>query len=199
MSIQVNNNASIDWSSLLNKLDAASKAAGAQGAGGVTAGQSVTVTANVDGVQKTITFPVPDDLALPDQVDQAGIDSLCAKLAGDKSLGLTEADVKAVHQALTDALGAAAPNITQGSKSVMFDLYKLMSLLVEIGQKQRDATREIRTAQSQQVQKSIQDQADIQKQAALTGMISGLACCAIQVGISLRVMVPGGMIPLAFT
>ena len=137
MSIQpTTNNTSIDWSSLLNKLDAASKAVGAQGAGGVTAGSNVTITANVDGVQKTITFPVPDDLALPDQVDQAGIDSLCAKLAGDKSLGLTEADVKAVHQALTDALGAAAPNITQGSKSVMFDLYKLMALLVEVGQKQ---------------------------------------------------------------
>lgn len=185
MSIQVNNSASIDWSSLLNKLDAASKTVETQAAGGVTAGSNVTITANVDGVRKTVTFPVPDDLALPDQVDQAGIDSLCAKLAGDKSLGLTEADVKAVHQALTDALAAAAPSITPDSKSVMFDLYKLMALLVEVGQKQRDAAREMRTAQSQQVQKSIQDQADIQKQAALTGMIGGLVCCAIQVGFTI--------------
>ena len=112
MSIQVNNNASIDWSSLLNKLDAASKAASAQGAGGVTAGSNVTITATVDGVQKTVTFPVPDDLDLPAQVDQAGIDSLCAKLAGDQSLGLTESDVKAVHSALTRTLSAAAPSLT---------------------------------------------------------------------------------------
>ena len=193
MSIQpTTNNASLDWSSLLSKLDAATKAAGAQGTTGVTAGQNVTITATVDGVEKAITFPIPDDLALPDQVDQAGIDSLCAKLAGDKSLGLTEADVKAVHQALTNALAAAAPNITQGSKSVMFDLYKLMALLVEVGQKQRDASREIRTSQSQLVQKSIQDQADIQKQAALTGMISGLACCAIQVGFTIGSIVSQG-------
>ena len=193
MSIQpTTNNASLDWSSLLSKLDAATKAAGAQGTTGVTAGQNVTITATVDGVEKAITFPIPDDLDLPDQVDQAGIDSLCAKLAGDKSLGLTEADVKAVHQALTNALAAAAPNITQGSKSVMFDLYKLMALLVEVGQKQRDAARELRSAQNEQIQKSIQDQADQQKTAALTGMIAGAICCAVQVGFSIHALAKQG-------
>ena len=197
MSIQVNNNASIDWSSLLNKLDAASKAASAQGAGGVTAGSNVTITATVDGVQKTVTFPVPDDLDLPAQVDQAGIDSLCAKLAGDQSLGLTESDVKAVHSALTRTLSAAAPSLTAtastgGSKSVMFDLYKLMALLVEVGQKQRDSARELRTAQNAQIQKSIQDTADLQKAAALTGMIAGAICCAIQVIVSVGMLAKQG-------
>ena len=99
MSIQpTTNNASLDWSSLLSKLDAATKAAGAQGASGVTAGQNVTITATVDGVEHAVTFPIPDDLDLPATVDQAAIDSLCAKLAGDTSLGLSEADVKAVHK-----------------------------------------------------------------------------------------------------
>ena len=186
MSIQATtNNPSIDWSTLLGKLDAATKAAGAQGASGVTAGQNVTITATVDGAQRAVTFPVPDDLPLPATVDQAAIDSLCAKLAGDTSLGLTEADIKAVHKALSGALSAIAPSITQGSKNVMFDLYKLMALLVEVGQKQRDATREIRSAQSQLVQKSIQDQADNQRQAALTGMILGAITCGIQVAVSI--------------
>ena len=189
MSIQAtNNNASIDWSTLLGKLDAATKAAGAQGASGVTAGQNVTITATVDGVERAVTFPVPDDLDLPAAVDQAAIDSLCAKLAGDKSLGLTEADVKAVHKALTDALAAAAPGFVAGSKNVMFDLYKLMALLVEVGQKQRDAARELRTAQNLQVQKSIQDQANQQRYAAITGMITGALCCALQVGFSLHAL-----------
>ena len=194
MSIQAtNNNASIDWSTLLGKLDAATKAAGAQGASGVAAGQNVTITATVDGVERAVTFPVPDDLDLPAAVDQAAIDSLCAKLAGDKSLGLTEADVKAVHKALTDALAAAAPSLQAtlakgGSSAVLFDLYKLMALLVEVGQKQRDAAREMRTAQNLQVQKSIQDQADQQRYAAITGMITGAICCALQVGFSLRAL-----------
>ena len=186
MSIQAtNNNARIDWSSLLNKLDAASKAVETQGAGGVTAGSSVTITANVDGVEKAITFPVPDDLDLPAAVDQAGIDSLCAKLAGNQSLGLTEADVKAVHEALSQALSAAAPSLSEtastGSKSVMFDLYKLMALLVEVAQKQRDAMREMRLAENLSVQKAILDQASAQREAAVTGMIAGAICCAMQV------------------
>ena len=190
MSIQVNTNASIDWSTLLGKLDAAVKAAGAQGASGVTAGQNVTITATVDGVEKAITFPIPDDLDLPAAVDQAAIDSLCAKLAGDKSLNLSEADVKAVHKVLSDTLAAAAPSLGAtlakgGSSAVMFDLYKLMALLVEVGQKQRDAAREMRSAQSLQAQKSIQDQADQQRYAAITGMIGGAICCAVQVGFSL--------------
>jgi hypothetical protein len=195
MSIQAtNNNARIDWSSLLNKLDAASKAVETQGAGGVTAGSSVTITANVDGVEKAITFPVPDDLDLPAAVDQAGIDSLCAKLAGNQSLGLTEADVKAVHDALSAALAAATPSLSAstGSKSVMFDLYKLMALLVEVGQKQRDAAREMREAESAQIQKAIQNQADQQKAAALTGMIAGAICCAIQVAVSVGMLAKQG-------
>ncbi len=50
-----------------------------QGASGVTAGQNVTITATVDGVERAVTFPVPDDLDLPAAVDQAAIDSLCAQ------------------------------------------------------------------------------------------------------------------------
>ena len=123
MSIQAtNNNARIDWSSLLNKLDAASKAVETQGAGGVTAGSSVTITATVDGVEKAITFPVPDDLDLPAAVDQAGIDSLCAKLAGNQSLGLTEADVAGMYDytkvIMTEASvnGEQPPTIIRGDK-----------------------------------------------------------------------------------
>ena len=191
MSVQATtNNASIDWSTLLGKLDAATKSAETQITGGVTNGQNVTITTRTDGVEKTVTFPIPDDLDLPATVDQAAIDTLCAKLAGDSSLGLSEADIKAVHLALSQTLAAAAPSLSAtaakgGSKAVMFDLYKLMALMVEIGQKQRDATRELRNAQSQQIQKSIQDQASEQRSAALAGMIGSIVCCAVQVGFSL--------------
>ncbi len=190
MSMQVNNNVNIDWSTLLGKLDAATKAAETQIAGGVVNGQNITVTTQINGTDRAITLPIPDDLDLPGQVDQAAIDALCAKLAGDTSLGLSEEDVKAVHALLSETLAAAAPGLSAAaakgaSKTVMFDLYKLMALLVEIGQKQRDATRELRSAQSQQIQKSIQDQASQQRTAALAGMIGSLICCAVQVGFSL--------------
>ena len=185
MSISVNNNtSSVNWEALLNKLNEATQAAGAQGASGVTAGSNVTVSAKVDGAERTVTFPIPDDLELPEVVDQSAIDALCAKLAGDKSLGLSDADVKAVHAALSEALTAVSSSITPNSKSVMFDLYKLMALLVEVGQKQRDAARELRASQSQQIQTSIQNQVDMQKAAAITGMIGGAVCCIVQVIVS---------------
>ena len=193
MSIQVNNNATVDWSTLLGKLDAATKSAGAQGAGGIAPGQNITITTGEPGATRQISFPIPDDLELPAEVDQAAIDSLCAKLAGDQSLGLTEADIKAVHEALSEALAAASAPLAAsiqagGSRQVFFDLYKLMALLVEVGQKQRDAAREMRSQQNQAIQTSILNQAEQQKAAALTGMIAGAICCAAQVvatGVSL--------------
>ena len=60
--------------------------------------------------------------------------------------------------------------------SVMFDLYKLMALLVEVAQSQRDAARDLRTAQSAQIQNSIQSQAETQRNAALVGLIVGVVC-----------------------
>ena len=186
MSIQINTNTNtINWDTLLSKLDAASKATETQGAAGVTSGRNVTITTMVDGVEKNITFPVPDDLELPEEVDQAGIDSLCAKLAGDDTLSLSDEDIQIVHDKLTEALNATANSVSntlsKSSSQVLFDLYKLMALLVEVGQKQRDASREMRTAENQLVQKSILDQASQQKMAALTGMIAGTLCCAVQV------------------
>ena len=197
MSIQVNPNANtINWDSLLSKLDAATKAAEAQAAGGVTAGQNITITTQVGGVEQSVTFPIPDDLDLPGEVDQAGIDSLCAKLASDPAYGLSEEEVKIIHEKLSEALAAAASSVSntlaKGSTQVLFDLYKLMALLVEVGQKQRDASREMRTAQNQQVQKSILDQAEQQKSAAITGMWAGAICCFVQVVASIGMSISQG-------
>ena len=187
MSMQVNTNVNtINWDTLLRKLDAATKSAETQGAGGVTAGQNITITATVNGIEEAITFPVPDDLELPKEVDQAGIDSLCEKLAGDSSFGLSAEEVQAVHDKLTEALAATTSSVSKAnsngsSTKVLFDIYQLMALLVEVAQKQRNASREMRTAENMQIQKSILDQANQQKTAALTGMIAGAICCAAQV------------------
>ena len=72
-----------------------------------------------------------------------------------------------------------------GSQSVMFDIYALMALLVECGQKMRDAARDVRQAENVQVQHSIQTQADMQRTAALTGLVCSVAVCAIQVGMQI--------------
>ena len=185
MSIQVNGNAgAVNWDALLSKLGEVTKTEGADGVAGTT---NVTITTNVDGVETPVTIRIPDDLDIPAAVDQAAIDSLCEKLAANSGLNLTEEQIKQFHDALsavlTETLDAMPKGDAQGAaKRAMFDLYKMMALLVEVAQKQRDATREMRLAENLAIQKSILNQADAQRQAAVTGMIAGAICCALQIG-----------------
>jgi len=182
MSIQVNGNAAaINWESLLQQIGDLSKTAET----GEKPALTFTTTA-ADGSARTVTVQIPDDLEFPATVDQNAIDSLCAKLAADTELGVDAAQIERLRGGLTSALEASGvPESVASlsrSKSVMFDLYKLMALLVEVAQKQRDATRELRAAESQQIQTSIQAQAEKQHNAAVTSMIASGLCCLVQVG-----------------
>ena len=183
MSLQVNGNAgAVNWDALLGKLGEVTKTEGADGVAGST---NVTITQTVDGVETPVTIRIPDDLDIPETVDQAAIDSLCQKLAADTSLNLTEEQIKLFHDTLSETLTktlAAMPKDSAQSniRRAMFDLYKMMALLVEVAQKQRDATREMRLSENLAIQKSILDQAAAQRSAAVTGMIAGAICCALQ-------------------
>ena len=89
MSIQVNNNSGIlpaDWLSLLEK-------AGITATQGTGDKPALTFTTVVDGTERKITVNVPDDLEIPETVDQAAIEALCAKLAADPDLAI---DPKAI-------------------------------------------------------------------------------------------------------
>ena len=181
MSININPNTNaVNWESLLNAIDGATKTEGAQG---VADTRSVTFTTTVDGVETPVTVRIPDDLELPATVDPAAIDSLCDKLVNDSGLNFTEEQIKQIHDTLSSTLEklSGAVNTDPTVKTVMFDLYKLMALLVEVAQKQRDAMREMRLAENLAVQKSILNQASAQRDAAITGMIAGAICCTMQV------------------
>ena len=181
MSININPNVNaVSWETLLNAIGDAAKTEGTQG---VADTRSVTFTTTVDGVETPVTVKIPDDLELPATVDPAAIDSLCEKLVKDTGLNFTEEQIKQIHDTLSSTLEklSGAVNTDPTVKTVMFDLYKLMALLVEVAQKQRDAMREMRLAENLSVQKAILDQASAQREAAVTGMIAGAICCAMQV------------------
>ena len=185
MSVQFDPNASmVNWGTLLNKL---SDAAGADAVKFSEVDRSLTFTSTVDGTATQITVRIPDDLDLPGEVDEAAIASLVEKLSDD-SLGLTDEQVQAFKEQITKLykdMSTALSNVQSTSTGkVMFDLYKLMALLVEIGQVQRDSARELRTAQSAQIQNSIQAQADTQRAAAMVGLIVGVVCGAISAIVS---------------
>jgi len=187
MSVQVNTGANaVNWAALLGKIGEVSQTESAEGVAGAT---SVTITTNVNGVETPVTINIPNDLELPGTVDQAAIDSLCDKLAADTGLNIPKEQIAEFRKMLSSTLEqvmSAAPT-DEGAKSLkgaMFDLYQLMALLVEVAQKQRDASREMRQAENQAIQKSILNQAEAQRTAALTGMIGGAICCALQVGFT---------------
>ena len=185
MSIQVNTGANaVNWETLLSKIGDVQKTTDVEGR------EQFTVTMKVGDETKTYSFGIPDDLEAPKNIDQTAIDTLCAKLQADKqTFNLSDEDIEALNKALTRVLsGAGSGEPAKGKMSVMFDIYQMMALLVEIAQKERNAAREQRQSENMTIQSSILAQAGQQRLAAVTSMIASVACCAIQVGFSLRVM-----------
>ena len=188
MSIQVNTN-SVDatkmWETILSSVGDVQKTTTAEGK------DSLTVTIGEGESVRTVTM-VPADLELPATADPAALDSLVAKLNG-AGFNMTDAEIAAFKEAATQVYSAATQALSEvkaNSKgNMMFDLYALMKLMVEVAQKQRDSQREMRNAENQLVQKAIQNQADQQRDAAWLGLVVGVTCGLISAGISFGMMV----------
>ena len=190
MSIQVNTGANaVNWEALLGKLGEVEKSTGVDGK------EVFTITTNVDGETRTATISLPE-LDLPEVMDESTFEELVSKLEAT-GLGFTPEQVAEMKDSITQAYNAAAGalnDVKASSKgSVLFDLYALMALMIEVAQSQRDAARDMRTAQSQAIQKSIQDQADMQREAARVGMIVGIVCGAASALVSLGMMAAQGV------
>lgn len=186
MEVNFNVNTAAPGSVPFPPSDSVEGAGRAARADGTAASVRLTAAALDAASAASVRAAVPDDLERPAEVDATAVSSLCAKLASDDGLGLTDAEqreiVQDVSEQVADAIAEA--DASTGSTQVMFDLYKLMALLVEVAQEQRDAARELRSAASAQVQNAVLAQAEQQRSAALTGMIAGSICCVIQVGFS---------------
>ena len=174
MSIEINTSAgAVNWESLLSSLGEVQKTDSVNGR------QNFTITSKVDGAEKTVTVSVPDDLEIPETVDQSTLEGLVDKLK-ETGLGFTDEQVAQMKDAIAKIYNGstdAAIEVASNSKGrVLFDIYALMSLMIEVAQSQRDAAREMRTAENLSIQKAIQNQADEQRSAAMVGMIVGITC-----------------------
>ena len=78
MSIQISNAAAqnVNWESILSSLGSVEKA------DKVDSKQNFTITTTVDGQTRTMTVSVPDDLEIPETVDQGTLEGLIDKLKG---------------------------------------------------------------------------------------------------------------------
>lgn len=166
-----------------DSIDGASRAGRVDG---TTDSVRLTAAASAAAHVASVRGAIPDDLERPADVDAAAINSLCAKLESGDGLKLTDAEQQKIVQDVSKQVADATAglDVSTGSTKVMFDLYKLMALLVDVAQKQRNAARDLRSAANMQIQNAVLAQAQQQRSAALTGMIAGAICCAIQVGFS---------------
>ena len=194
MSIQVNtgNAKSVNWEQILSSIGDVQKANSVDGK------ETFTIRVKEGGVPSSLTVKIPDDLELPDTVDSTSLQSLVDKLSAS-GVKFSDAQIVQIKDAIVKAYGAMAgaangiaPGSTAKTNNAMFNLYALLALMIDVAQSQRDAQREIRTAENLNVQKAIQDQADSQRDAANLGMWLGIGCGVASAAASIGVMIAQG-------
>ena len=189
-----NNPNQLSWLAVLNEVNGTTNASEAQQVS--TSNRSVTFTSDMFGESISVTLNIPDDLDLPAEVTPDAINDLLAKLVDSKAISnygefmIVQDSIQKVYSQMAAALADTHSNSTG---QVLFDLYQLMALLVEVAQSQRDAARDLRSTENQQIQNSIQAQADEQRAAALTGLIVGVTCGALSAIFSMAMMVGQGI------
>lgn len=191
MSIEINTNVKgVNWETLLSSLGDVEKTDSVGGH------QNFTITSHVDGAEKTVTVSVPQDLEIPESIDQGTLEGLVDRLR-DTGLGFTDEQVNQMKASLANLYAgsteAASTVSSRSSGQVLFDIYALLALMIDVAQSQRDAAREMRTAENLAIQNSIQNQADDQRSAAMVGMIVGLTCGLASAAVSVGTMVRQGI------
>ena len=184
--------ASVDWAALLKDVTDAVKTDGTtlEKPLAVLDGDNVVITVrdNATGEVRTTTLGVPELDGVKDDADVAAfLDSVDAKI--DEMI----ADLKDVARELERAAGAPAPQAGEdgdlgginsaGVQKTLFDIYELIQLFQKLGQSQRDAARRIRHSELDLQAKSIQNQAEHQRNAAVFGAIVSAVMCVVQVAM----------------
>ena len=183
----------VSWESLLNKINELSGTDSTEKLSDTN--RAVTFSTEVNGNVTTVTVNIPTDLALPSDVTPEAIETLMEKLGGE-GFNLTDEQLSAIKSEITKVYGqmakALSTTLATSTGSVMFDLYQLMALLVEVAQSQRNSTRDLRNTQNQQIQNSIQAQADAQRNAAIVGLVVGVTCGVLSAAMSAGMLVGQG-------
>ena len=192
----VGNNINIDWSILLNNISGTQQTGGTEG----TQGTQNLVLSEKDK-EILLNMLSSPELEGPDGSNDpaAKLESLLSKLQDGKTFDFTPEQLKTYTDTVKTLLNkvntlvqslqasAAEESSTPGktdSAKVFFDIYSMMALIAECAQEMKNAQREQRQAENQAIVTSIQNQADAQRTAALTGLIAGTIICAIQLGAS---------------
>ena len=164
MSVTFNPNA--NWNSLVGEAmqgTALARAGDAKAVQGADGNLTVTFT-GANGLSQTVTIAPPALDEATGTLTEAGLADLRAKLDGA---------FDALKAALGRATALAASGTTPAtdSQKMLFDIYALMQLMLEIAQKERASARAQRQADLSRMVSDIACQAEQQRTAARTGLI----------------------------
>jgi hypothetical protein len=188
------NSNAIDWKVLLNSIESGQGVSETQGKP-----QDVNLVMSESDKDILLNMLTTPDIDVPEGMETTPADKLSAligKLQDGKTFNFTEEQTKTFINTLTAlqqkvaSLNASGTQGTQNAPAALsssstskalFDIYKMLALLIECAQDMKNAQREQRQAENSAQLTAIQNQADMQRTAALTGLIAGSICCAIQV------------------
>ncbi len=164
MSVTFNPNA--NWNSLVSEAMQGTPLAGvgdAKAVQGADGNLTISVT-GANGLSQTVTIAPPALDEATGTLTEEGLADLRAKLDG-----AFDALKAAVARATTLAASDTAP--ATDSQKMLFDIYALMQLMLEIAQKERESARTQRQADLSREVADIKCQAEQQRTAARNGLI----------------------------
>ena len=190
------NSNTIDWKVLLNSIESGQGVSETQGQN-----QKVNLVLSEGDKDILLNLLTTPDIDAPGGMETTPADklaSLIGKLQDGKTFNFTEAQTKTFVDTLstlqqkvaalnasgtqgTQKTDAASTPLSSNTSKILFDIYKMLALLIECAQDMKNAQREQRQSENSAQITAIQNQADAQRTAALTGLIAGSICCAIQV------------------
>ena len=136
-------------------------------------GQTYSFTTSLPELDEATGEPTPETLA-----------TLEAKLEGE--VEIMEKQLEEARQLLDEN---GVDETSTGPQKLLFDIYALMNLMLEIAQKQREAARNERKADLDRAVQDIKNQADIQRNAAMLSMFLGI--CTTLVSVALQSAMTG--------
>ena len=163
MDINTSSYANVDWKNLATEVMQEAGLAGVTATGGtVGADGNLTLSfTGADGRTATLTMPAPELDEATGTLTEEGLGALEQKLK----------DTFAELQNLT-----ADPPKADGSATsqMLFDIYQLMQLMLEIAKKQKEVSVAARQADLARVTADIQSKAAMQRTAAKTGLVMSI-------------------------
>lgn len=176
-----------NWTNVVNTMLQGSEIEGADKiqASAVQGANGDLVVSFKGGDGQTYTFTA----ALPELDEATGEPTPEAMAAFETKL---DKEIKEFEKSLKD-FGKLVKDLdvnanSTGTNKVLFDIYALMNLMLEIAQKQREAARNERKADLDRAVQDIKNQADIQREAARLGVYLAIGMAVVNIGMQLGAM-----------